>query len=360
MKKQSIGALAAILIFAMTLSGCGGGGSTAIGDTPSTENMATENTATENAPTENEYDTLYSELLSEESYLDQLIAEAEDKLNNTPESSVADASVLASLSDMIETASEYEKYPVPSGDGEKGDAELTNLRAAYDTVREIEESLSTAIGDVDESVAEMERIEEEKADALVWPGTTYTYETTDANGFTVEVKLRFGSWIRANDKENLNRSWKKAGGKGDAPDISTFTINRYKFRDDTSAMAFATMEVTNKTDGYDFTEEYPYTPFLYIDMGKKLPYGTTLAILGKIYYSSSVGILAGSASPKMTSNHWGPVMIAFAAGNVFGPKYDENGDPDLDKLDIRVSFTTSYSEAITMPAMWKQAESATT
>ncbi len=130
-------------------------------------------------------------------------------------------------------------------------------------------------------------------------------------------------------------------------------INQYKFRDDTSALAFATMEITNKTEGYDFSEKNPYLLNLYFDIMKKLPHDDYLTFTGKIYYSGDVGIIPGGANPKMTSNHWGPVMIAFAAGNVFGPNFDEDGNPNLEKLEIYVSYLSKTYATITIPAMWK-------
>ncbi len=186
MKKQII-----IVLATMILAIAGGCGKSA-GSSASESGSALESTS----PVEKEYNDLYSELQSEEGDLELLIAEAENKLQNTSESAVADASVLESLSDSIEKAKQYEKYAISSGNEEKSQAELTNLRNAYDMVSQIRQSLSTAISDVDESVAEMERIENEKIDEQIWPGTTYTFEITDRNGFTAEVKLKFGNGLR--------------------------------------------------------------------------------------------------------------------------------------------------------------------
>ena len=212
----------------------------------------------------NNYNTACSELSSEQDYLADLIFQADEELKNTSEKDVADSAVLDDLSNSLLEAMEYKNYSIKTfelGD-EKIQPEMTAVEEEYNNLSQIIKSLEDAIYAVDENIQELIRIEDEKKAALLWPGKTYTWETKDANGYVVEVKMKMGSWIKASDTESLNKAWQKAGGEGDAPDASLFNSGKWSkfdyFRSDSTAMTFATLELTNKTEGYNFTEDFPY------------------------------------------------------------------------------------------------------
>lgn len=304
----------------------------------------------------NNYTTICNKLSSEEKRLAELITRAEEKLQNTQENDVADMVVLESLSNMLLEAMDYNNYSPVSIESENVDVsqEIVVAEETYSHLTKMNQSLDNAIADVDDSIYELERINKEKMAALIWPGKTYTWESKDANGYVVEVKMKFGSWIRASDTENLNLAWKKAGGEGDAPDISTFSVNNYKFRGDNAVMTFATLEYTNKTTGYDFSEQYPYECNATWCTRLQLPSSWNYAWQGYIYFSNGASAMNNGTSystVSMKRNHWGPVTIAFAVSNIFGPNFDEMGDPALD--DVYFSFG---GDAIKIPAIWKTTE----
>ena len=303
----------------------------------------------------NNYTAICNKLSSEEKRLAELTTRAEDKLKNTQENEVADTVVLESLSNSLLEAMDYSNYSPVSIESENVDVslEITVAEGKYNQLTKMNKSLESAIKDVDGSIQELARLKKERMEALAWPGKTYTWETKDANGYVVEVKMKFGSWIRASDTENLNLAWKKAGGTGDAPDISSFSLYNYKFRGDNAIMTFATLEYTNKTTGYDFSEQYPYKCSATYCTRLQLPSNINYAWQGYIYFSNAVSAMNGGnySTVSMTRNHWGPVTIAFAVSNIFGPNFDEKGDPALD--DIYFSFG---NDAIKIPAIWKTTE----
>jgi len=303
----------------------------------------------------NNYTSICNKISSEENRLAALKTHAEDKLKNTQDSDVADMVVLESLSNTLLEAMEYNNYSPISIEFVDVDVsqEITVAEEIYNHLTQINQSLVNAVKDVDDSVYEMERLNKEKMAALIWPGKTYTYEYKDYNGYVVEKKMKFGSWIRASDTENLNLAWQKAGGEGNAPDISTFSLYNLEFRGDNAVMTFATLEYTNKTSGYDFSEQNPYTCIpttctsLY-SLSKSL----SDRWQGYVYFSNGAWAMnAYCTQVSMKKNHWGPVLIAIAVPYIFGPNFDEMGDPALD--DVRFSFG---NEPIKISALWKTTE----
>ena len=304
----------------------------------------------------NNYTSICNKLSSEEKRMAELISHAEDKLNNTDENDVADTYVLESLSNILLEATGYSIYSPISHEAESEDilSEVTVVEETYSNLIKLNKSLESAIKEVDNSINELERIKKEKMAALVWPGKTYTWESKDSNGYVVDVKMKFGSWIRASDTENLNLAWERAGGEGDAPDISTFSVNNYKFRGDNAVMTFATLEYTNKTTGYDFSEQYPYKCNATLCTRLQLPSSWNYAWQGYIYFSNGASAMNNGtmySTVSMTRNHWGPVTIAFAVSNIFGPNFDEMGDPALDEV-----YFSFGGDAIKIPAIWKTTE----
>lgn len=182
-----------------------------------------------------------------------------------------------------------------------------------------------------------------------WYQAEYTTDIKSYDGYTAEGKMKIGSWIKASDTVTVNKIWKAAGGEGEAPDLTTF--NYYSndaniFRNDKAAIAFATIEYTNTTNGYDFTEEYPFqiSDRIYCSSQMSTLYHNTI-----VYFSNSTKKNEESFNITMKSNHWGPVVVAIAASNVFGPNFDENGNEDLEDLKICFGLNT-----FTIPISWKE------
>lgn len=310
----------------------------------------------------NSYNSVCSDLSYEQDYLAELISEADEKLKNTSEKDVADTAVLESLSKILLEAMDYKNYSIKTfelGD-DKIQSEMTEVEEAYDALSKIVNNLEGATSAVEESIQEKIRIEEEKKASLIWPGKAYTWEVKDGNGYVVEVTVKMGSWIKASDTDSLNKAWKKAGGEGDAPDASEFNSGEWAnydfFRNDSSVMTFATLELSNKTTGYDFTEEYPYEIWISNFTNLSFPKDSKLGTWqGKIYFGSGPSDMQrgnGSiSSAVMKKNHWGPVTIAFAVANVFGPNYDTNGNPDLDDVAFGLG-----GNSVKIPSIWKTVE----
>ncbi len=302
----------------------------------------------------NAYAAICSQISSEEQRLAQLITQAEDKLKNTQEDDVADTYVLEALSSSLSEARDYSNYaPVSTESGNVNiSSEVTVADEAYNHLTQLNKTLEDAIKNVDDSISKMEKRKQEQMESLVWPGKTFTWEFTDSDGYVIEIKMRFGSWIKASDTENLQLAWQKVGGKGDAPDISSFIQNNYKFRADHAVMTFATLEYTNKTKGYDFSEQYPYECSALACLPELPRNGKLERWQGYLYFSNGCKQMntGNSSYPTalMKKNHWGPITVAFAIANVFGPNYDEMGNPALDD----VYFATA-GDAIRIPAIWK-------
>jgi len=180
-----------------------------------------------------------------------------------------------------------------------------------------------------------------------WYQAEYTSEIKSSDGYTVEGKMKIGSWIKASDSQKVNEIWKQAGGEGEAPDIKDY--NYYKdseaFRSDKAAIAFATVEYTNTTSGYDFSESFPFKLSDKVSLvGKSTVSHNTI-----VYFSNRPVSDEKYYNITMKKNHWGPVVVGIVATNVFGPNYDANGNEDLDKIEI-VFGKSSFK----IPISWKE------
>ncbi len=303
-----------------------------------------------------EYKQACANLATEEKHLQQWTAQAESCLRRTHENDVTDVSLLTNLSDLLTEAKTYTKYTVISfeaGD-DKIASEIASVEELQKYLLEFNQSFEKANNAVDSDVNEKKAAEAEKRREAAWPGTTYTVEWKDSNGYVIETKVKFGSWIKASDKNNLNLAWERAGGKGNAPDVSSISAGGYTFRDDNAVMTFVSFEFTNKTEGYDFSEQYPY-PLFAKPVGLYRPSDSKLnTISGEIYFSNGpYNFYNGLPQTEMKSNHWGPVVMSFVIANVFNPNFDENGDPDLDRIRFYIADDNTY---IKIPSLWKMPE----
>lgn len=302
-----------------------------------------------------EYRTACNDIKSETEEKESLLLEAENLIADTSGNMVTDTAVLSNLAATVQDVREQGSYqPEELNKGsEQINEELIRIQQARSDNENAIRILQEGIERVQGSISERQQIIEEEKNKKLWPGTTYTVETKDANGYVVEVKMKFGSWIKASDKENLNKAWQKAGGEGEAPDVSTFKLNNYTFKDNSAVMTFATLEYTNKTEGYDFSEQYPYACNATYCTRLDIPSNSNLGgWQGKIYFSNGPSDMNRSgfsfSTVSMKKNHWGPVTIAFAVENVFTPNFDSNGNPAID--EVTFSFG---GNSIRIPSIWK-------
>lgn len=187
---------------------------------------------------------------------------------------------------------------------------------------------------------------------------TYTDENEMSGGYSYNVTLKIGSWVKATETETINNIWESIGGSGSVPDINSFTYNSWSsgvhFGKGTSIMAFGTVAIEDTTQGgFSLSDTSNY---ISVDV---FSYGLTKGTLVDSYIqTSNGGSYLHSAEgrnnrvlhvyPEMKKRTWGPVPFVICANEAISPEYPD-GKPDV----INATWSFGDNEFNVYP-MWSQ------
>jgi hypothetical protein len=177
----------------------------------------------------------------------------------------------------------------------------------------------------------------------VAPDKTIVVKATDPNGYQLQLTMKLAKWVRASDPDAAEAAWRGVGGKGDPPLLSDVDTEGGTYRaGESAAVLYGNASVSNLSSGFDasrFGGGYIYLmldPFYKKD-GDVHNYTYVVGQFGPLAsaaeYSSGTKYRAyppsatsgGVLSPRMTTDHWGPVPFAIGFSKIFTPK-SPNGE----------------------------------
>ncbi len=189
--------------------------------------------------------------------------------------------------------------------------------------------------------AEKEKRLAEKVAKVEQYVTSSTRTDEDKDGYKFEKMIRMAGWIKGDNADTLNATWKYFGGEGDYPKTVT----------ERDMVLMGTFSIQNVTDGFTISESTPYSGvehYGYLNIGTDYedPDDDRWVKTGTfprnddfvIHYSS------GDSSNKLgysdrsdytikadmkTYNTWGPVQFSVIIKDAITPKYPE-GLPEFE------------------------------
>ena len=190
--------------------------------------------------------------------------------------------------------------------------------------------------------------------AVSYPTQQQTFTIQNVDGYTMEVTVELGGWIRASEQDFLDGAWASLGGDINSAQFSSlmrnFTDSDPVFHYSRSALAFGRVTIVNVTEGFPVTESLPMSPTIWINantqgLGQQLiDAGIPRNLIGgwAVYSSGLTNMYwahgTHTINARMTRDNWGPIMIAFALDRVFTPNHPD-GSPSID--DVTITFTGS-------------------
>ena len=197
-----------------------------------------------------------------------------------------------------------------------------------------------------------------------WVDMSCTY--TDSDGYVVEKKVKLSKMISMDSPQIAKGTWSELGGvEADIPDLSDCKeTSRYwnDFNWETGYYIMGTVEYTNKTNGFSFTNDKPHNMALRslndyfgdslgiltneaggMPVADSFPSSFTRAFLpngiknygpGSDFYENASGCLLFTPI-KMSSDSWGPVRFIICIPDTHTPKNPE-GFPELNELFYQI------------------------
>lgn len=200
---------------------------------------------------------------------------------------------------------------------------------------------------------------------------TPVVETFDlGGGYKVRVKLYCGPWIRANDKETLDKAWEslQSNAKYERVPIEYFDKaagHSYSvgFTEQEGLMAFCQIEMENISgEGFSFSEEFSKVAEIplainpyeleskdYANMGLGLvDYSSERVLLG-LANERLWGLGSNSIIAKMTADSWGPANITLAIPNVYNPEHPDGIDIEKMSFYLGLGLKGATEKPFRMP-----------
>lgn len=298
--------------------------------------------------------------------LENKIKGCESTLSNVHNNQVKDASTLLNLSDVLNTIKNEEQTITID----------ENIPATDDAIAEAIDDLTNKteklkddwfkLNDTESKVYESKNAKSNEGIALT---ERMNVTGKDSNGYNIQTIVKSTSWIKASDKDMINRAWKSSGGRADAPTMSSFNKSNEPFNEDNSIVLVGSIEFHNKTDGFHISDTDKKNPEVKLTIsdssvkdynsnfetesqnifakyavgystggGDNTEYGT----LEKSYSSNGWSSLYKNlVRANMYKDDWGPVAFMVVLNNVFNPNHP-NGNPLVNRLEF--NFDPSYNK----------------
>ena len=187
-----------------------------------------------------------------------------------------------------------------------------------------------------------------------YPTQQQTFTIKNSDGYTVEVTVDLGAWIKASEREFLDGAWTSLGGNTTASAYTSmmgyFTDSDPAFHTEHSAIAFGKVSLLNVTPNFPVSESLTLSPTLWITantqgMGRSvIDSGIPRNLLGAwAVYSSGLTNMywahnTYTINARMNQDRWGPILIAFSLDKVFTPNHPD-GNPSIS--DVTITFAGS-------------------
>lgn len=330
-KKNTALFLVGVMMF--SLSSCGSSGE-------STPAQAPPASVDPMIAAEEQFNSALRSLSDAQSWLLELIPEAEAVLESVATEDVGDPQVIEELNSILGEAKAAQGFVAPEmGSGiEKVREQAQAIQEQANNAFTLCDSLDSAMSYV---AASQQSLKDQKLRDSVAAKEVYTGKTSTANGYEAEYKVSVTGWIKASDSDSLQLAWEGVAKEGDVmPSLSQFhNTTNDGFTEANAAVAFGQISFRNITQGFDITEESPVT----FGLALSTSFGKYSTNTPKIYFNYSNGPKTYSfndypaMSPLMKSNAWGPVVFMIVCPNVITPN-----DPTGDALnDFELYFNNS-------------------
>ena len=184
----------------------------------------------------------------------------------------------------------------------------------------------------------------------------FTVKREDLDGYTFDITYKLSPWILLKENEELVQSvWSGISNGNTLPGINDWGLkngNGVFYKNFNTGLFYSslsdayycmgTVEITNTTNGWDFTPDNPYhvNCGLHFHIEKKEGSTADVFSISRMFYSNEVDEYENIIiNAEMTSNHWGPIPFVIMSPEEFTPKY-----PNGENIERMLRSVLSWTE----------------